>query len=49
MHVLIMGDRLLQRGTIYGAHRMYGGTIYDDTGGVMQLMVPPDHIICCRR
>jgi hypothetical protein len=24
------GDRLLQRGTIYGAHRMSGGTIYDN-------------------
>ena len=28
-----MGDRLLQRETIYGAHRMSGGTIYDDTSG----------------
>jgi hypothetical protein len=34
MHVLNMGDRLLQRGTVYGAHRMSGGgTIYDNTGG----------------
>ena len=28
------GDCLLQRGTIYGAHRMSRGTIYDDTSGV---------------
>ena len=28
-----MGDHLLQRGTIYGAHRMSGGTIHDDTSG----------------
>ena len=30
---VIMGDRLLQRGTIYDARRMSGGTIYDDTSG----------------
>ena len=33
MHVSDMGDHLLQRGTIYGAHRMSGGTIYDDISG----------------
>ena len=33
MHVFDKGDHLLQRGTIYGAHKMSGGTIYDDTSG----------------
>ena len=33
MRVFDRGDHLLQRGTIYGAHRMSGGTIYDDTSG----------------
>ena len=33
MHMFDMGDHLLQQGTIYGAHRMSRGTIYDDTSG----------------
>ena len=44
VHVFDMGDRLLQRGTIYGAHRMSGGTIYDDTSGPGGPLVQGDQL-----
>ena len=44
MHVSDMGDYLLQQGTIYGAHRTSGGTIYDDTSGSGGPLVQGDQL-----